>query len=195
MIEIETLTPAELEAVLTAGGRRISELAAALEPVVKLSISRALRRHRGASQSDLDDLSQQTLLDLLQHDARTLRRWDPALGLKLSSFARLVASRVARAHLRRLGHQQPGQDLLVADSAMWIRDPSPLAEERLLSGEALCALVSRLTPALSPLGLRLFQLLFLEQASTSHACRELGMQPAAVYAWRSRITKLIRRTS
>ena len=63
----------------------------------------------------------------------------------------------------------------------------------MVSQQMLEALLDRLREELSPLGLTLFEQLFIQQRSVAEVCEQTGMSRDAVYAWQSRLGKLSRR--
>jgi hypothetical protein len=64
---------------------------------------------------------------------------------------------------------------------------------RIHSREFLLKLLDGLRAALSPRGLILFQLLIIDERAPSDVCLQMGMSADALYAWRSRLNKLVRR--
>jgi RNA polymerase sigma-70 factor, ECF subfamily len=54
-------------------------------------------------------------------------------------------------------------------------------------------LLDRLREKLSPLGQRLFELLFVQEMSPEETMAATGLSADAVYAWRSRLRRLARK--
>jgi RNA polymerase sigma factor (sigma-70 family) len=177
----------------------LTRLVAALTPVVQARVARTLlaRRFRLAGGRDVrqevEDLSQEVFLSLFANDARTLRSWQAERGLSVENFIGLVAERQVLSFLRS-GRRNP-----------WKEDPSfsedELETEALDSGpeeiassrEHLALLLDRLREELSPLGRRLFQLLFVQELSQAEVEAASGLSADAVYAWRSRLRRLARK--
>ena len=127
---------------------------------------------------------------LFEHDGRTLRRWRPDGGLSLENFGGLVAQRYALSVLRSR-RRSP-----------WTEDPTEDMERLVPEGggpedvvatqQILGKVVADLQAELSPKGLALFELLFLDEADVADVCEQMNMSRDAVYAWRSRLGKVVR---
>jgi RNA polymerase sigma factor (sigma-70 family) len=181
---------------LTGDPTALTELVAVLTPVIQARVARTLlaRRHRLAGGRDVrqevEDLCQDVFLTLLSRDAHVLRSWQTERGLSLESFVGLVAERRVLSFLRS-GRRNP-----------WKEDPSFTAEEleteapesgpeEIAAGrEHLSLLLDRLREELSPLGRRLFELLFVQELSQTEVQAASGLSADAVYAWRSRLRRL-----
>jgi RNA polymerase sigma-70 factor, ECF subfamily len=179
--------------------RALRLLVDALTPVVQTRVVRALLRAGGARsqkrdlRQDVADFTQEVFLALFDNNARALRSWDPTRGLSLLNFVGLVADHQV-ASLLRSGRRNPWTDEPMVcdelDSAAGAADGS---DARIHSRDLLLKLLDRLRAELSPRGLLLFQLLAVEERTPSNVCAELGMSADAVYAWKSRLNKLVRR--
>ncbi len=172
-------------------------LVVAVLPIVQARIARVLVRRRARSGRDVrqevEDLAQEVFAALFENDGRVLRAWDPARGLSLASFCGLVAEREA-ASILRSGRRSPwADDPTEADAIERDLGAEPDFEGRLATREQLELLVDRVREALSPLGLEMFERLVVQEEAVESVCRSTGMSADAVYAWRSRIGKLVRR--
>lgn len=167
-----------------------------LTPVIQVRVARALARSSAAARGnrsirqELEDLTQEVFVSLLADDGRALRAWDPARGLSLPNFVGLLAQRQV-ASILRSGKRSP-----------WTEDPADLAELevgaepadtalKLESREMLGLLLQRVREELSPRGLELFHRICVEQESVDSIVSTTGMSPDAVYAWRSRLRRLV----
>ena len=186
----------ELIAVALGGDRaRVRALVASLAPIVQARVSRVLLRRRPQTASrelrqEILDLSQEVFVALFERDARVLRSWDPARGLSLANFVGLVAERETVSILRS-GVRSPflPDDVLSDDALEPLEAPAAL-EQTVASRELLDRLLDALTVRLSPLGLHMFRLLYVEEQTVEEICATMSMQPDAVYAWRSRLSRL-----
>lgn len=168
-----------------------------LTPVIQARVARALLR-RAASASgrnirqEVEDLTQEVFVSLFAERGKALRAWEPQRGLSLINFVGFLAERQV-ASILRTTRRSP-----------WTEDPTLLeeldgpavdasAELRVASQQMLEALLDRLREELSPLGLSLFEQLFIQQRSVAEVCEQSGMSRDAVYAWQSRLGKLSRR--
>lgn len=166
-------------------------------PVVQARIARMLirRRTRGGRdvRQEVEDLSQEVFAALFEKDGRVLRAWDPARGLGLASFCGLIAEREV-ASILRSGRRSPwAADPTEADVLEKDLEPEPNFEARLATREQLELLVDRVREALSPLGLEMFERLVVQEEAVESVCATTGMKPDAVYAWKSRLGKLVRK--
>lgn len=154
-----------------------------LLPVLRAQLGAMLLRMRGSiSAVDLRDLIQDTLVELLRNGGQELRRWDPARGLSLDAFVRLVARRFGFRRLDRLGRDHglvESTDPDVLD-AFATRHGSPQGRDEL---DGL------LTALYAEMGVRdreLFERLFLEQQDPADVAAALDMSADALKKWRSR---------
>jgi RNA polymerase sigma-70 factor (ECF subfamily) len=189
---------ASVRAALAGDAAAVRQLVDLLSPVVHARVARAVLRSGARARQGRDvrqgieDLTQDVFAALFADDGRALRAWDPARGLSLANFVGLVAEHQV-ASILRSGRRNPwteepmlAEDL---DAAMTTVDRT---ERTVHSRELLAALAERLRTVLTPRGLLLFQLLLVEEQSVESVCASAGMTPDAVYAWRSRLGKVVR---
>lgn len=198
------MSPREREATLELVERGLAQdrqalrsLVNALAPVIQARVARALLR-RAASASgrnirqEVEDLTQEVFVALFAEGGRALRAWKPERGLSLANFAGLLAERQVASILRTSRRSPWTEEPMLLDKL-----DEPAAEEsaelRLASREMLEALLARMREELSPLGLSLFEELFIHQRPVAEVCEQMGMSRDAVYAWQSRLGKLSRR--
>jgi RNA polymerase sigma-70 factor (ECF subfamily) len=167
----------------------VARLITRLLPSVRSVMRNRLRGAAGTADlaALVDDGLQELFLRLFADEGRILRRWSPGAGLPLQRYVALVADRLAvsliRTWRRGLDH---GQLHEIAET-LATTDPSP--EQWLQSRQALALLFDALTARLSPLGRRLFELLFVEEQDTESICDATGISADSVYAWRSRLRR------
>jgi RNA polymerase sigma factor (sigma-70 family) len=171
------------------------ELVRVLYPVVQARVGRVLWRLRGGGQRDLrgetEDLTQEVFAFLFEERAKALLAWDPTRGLSLQNFVGLLAERRSISHLRS-GRQSHYNEDPTSDSALDRQgEPSPGPEPAAFSRELLAALLDRLRQSLSPLGMHLFVLIYVEERSVEEVAEAANLSNDAVYAWRSRLRKLV----
>jgi len=137
----------------------------------------------------VDDLAQDVFMRLFEQRGRVLSSWDPARGLSLENFAGLVAERLAISSLRT-GKRNPWRED-EADEEALAAVPSAEAgpAEEVASADFMGRLHERLRETLTPLGLHLFNLLYVEERSVDEVCAATKLSADAVYAWRSRLRR------
>jgi RNA polymerase sigma-70 factor, ECF subfamily len=186
---------ASLEDVKRAlGGERVAidELVRELSPVIQARVATALWRRGRSSRQELEDITQEVLMELFTGEARVLAHWQPERGLSLASFVGLVAQRLVfsllRSRRRSPFTQEPTDPSSIEASAPSSRlQPTP--EGPLAARELLELLFERLHADLSPKGLEMFYRLYVWQEEPEHIARETGSKLEAIYQWRSRLKK------
>lgn len=165
-------------------------------PVVHGRVAKALARRRGREtkrdvNQEIDDLVQEVFLALFDDDAKTLRAWDPKRS-PLGAFVALVADHQVFS-IFRSGRRRPWSDDLDV-----VAEPEPEANEagspelRVASREMLDALLDRLRAELTPKGFDVFVRLYVDEQTVEKASADLGMTADAIYAWRARLSRLVR---
>jgi RNA polymerase sigma factor (sigma-70 family) len=175
-----------------AAARRLVEL---LHPVVQARVARVLGRNVAATsrglRQEVDDMSQEVFAFLFEDRAKSLRAWDPARGLSLENFVGLLAERKVISILRS-GRQNPlREDPTLSEALDRETAAVPGPEPAAFSRELLEVLLDRLRLALSPLGMHLFELLYVEERTVEEVAAIAHMSNDAVYAWRSRLRKVV----
>lgn len=174
----------------------VATLIQQMAPVVHVRVARALRRRRGQARgrdlrADLEDMVQEVFTALFAQDGRALRAWSPERGLTFDNFVGLLAEREVSS-IMRSGKRNPWTEDPTMDSVLIGLDTSgDSPEAQVLSRQMLGLLAQRLQERLSPLGYHYFQLLFVQERSVAEVVAETGTTPDALYAWRSRLRRLI----
>jgi RNA polymerase sigma-70 factor (ECF subfamily) len=174
----------------------LNRLVAVLTPVIQARVARTLlaRRFRLAGgrvvRQEVEDLSQDVFLALFSRDARVLRAWKPERGLSLENFVGLVAKCEVLSFLRSSRRNPWPEDTSLSEDELDAETEDPGPEEIAASREHLALLLDRLYENLSPLGWRMFELLFVQDLSQAEVEAVSGLSADAVYAWRSRLRRL-----
>jgi RNA polymerase sigma-70 factor, ECF subfamily len=197
-----TVSPSAAELVqraLAGEGEAFRPLVDALCPVVQARVARViLRSAAGRKQGrdlrqEVEDFTQEVFAALFADGARALRAWDPARGLSLVNFVGLLAEHQA-ASILRSGRRSPWtEEPMMHEDLDRSVGTAAAGDVRVDSRDMLERLLERLREELSPRGFMLFQLLLVEEHPADAVARDLGMSLDAVYAWRSRLGKLVRR--
>lgn len=176
----------------------LTRLVAGLTPVIQARVARTLlcRRSRLGGGRDVrqevEDLTQDVFLSLFSRDARVLRAWDAERGLSLENFVGLVAERQVVSSLRS-GKRNPWKEEPSPAEDLEAPAPDQSPEQVTASREQLSLLLDRLREEVSPLGWRLFDLLFVKELSLPEVKTASGLSDDAVYAWRSRLRRVAQR--
>jgi RNA polymerase sigma factor (sigma-70 family) len=190
-------TSQELLAAALEGDRdAVRALVVQLSPVIQARVARvAMRtpRSRGELRPVIEDLTQEVFAALFQAQGRALRNWAPSRGLSLESYVGLLAEHQA-ASILRTGRRSAWREDVTEDAALEAH--AGLGEDvpaRVHAREVLVRLLEGVRQTLSPRGLQLFELLIVEERPVEQVCSALQMSTDAVYAWRSRIGKVLER--
>ena len=188
---------AALVAAALAGERdAMDSLVAGLSRVIQARAARAALHRRSLLRRDLGeevrDLTQEVFAALFADGGRVLRAWDPARGMSLENFVGLVAEREV-ASILRSGRRAAWREDATEDAALEAGiSPAASPDAQVSSRQELAALLDLLRARLSPQGLSMFQMLCVEEQSAEEVCAATGLSADAVYAWRSRLGKLVR---
>jgi RNA polymerase sigma factor (sigma-70 family) len=186
-----------IERVASGDAGAAARLVDGIGPVVRARVARALARRHGQSRGrmlrhDLEDLVQEAFAGLFADGCRALRSWDPARGLGFVGFVGLVAEREVGMQMRARKRNPWTEDPTASNALMELGGASHGLALEIESRDLLRRIVARLAERLTPQGSRYFRLLFLEALSVRAVSEETGASTDAVYAWRSRLSRLIR---
>ncbi|WP_437675880.1 RNA polymerase sigma factor [Sorangium sp. So ce131] len=165
-----------------------------LTPVLRARVTRRLAaRGAGSRSAHAEDLIQDVLMALFDEEARVLRAWDPGRGLSLANFVGLVTERhvlsAQRTRSRSLWAEEPTSD----DEIVTMSGAVDETESVIAARELVARMFRRLAGELSPLGMQLLQLMFIEEVPIDRIAAELGMTRTSLYVWRHRLVKAARR--
>lgn len=192
------LTRADVERALARDPEAMRVFLDSTTPIVQARVVRALLRRRGGGsgrdlRQEMQDLVQAVFLAVFEEDGKALRAWSPERGLSLSNYVGLLAEREV-ASILRSGRRSPfTEDPTEGDDLDDATGAAPSMHGQIASREMLERLLDALRTTLSPKGLRVFQMLYVEERSVEDLQAELGMGAEAVYQWRSRIGKQVRK--
>src|SRR5688572_30134398 len=162
-----------------------------LLPGVQRAVIRVLggRARSAQHRQEVEDLAQDVFVALFANGGRELLRWDPQRGMTLEGFVSLVARRfvISRLRVRRLEAAQLGTS--EPPDAASIHSAAP--DAAFSAREELQTLSELLRANLSPLGLAMFQRLFVLEQSVELICRDCDMTVDAIYQWRKRLKDTI----
>jgi len=186
---------ASLTRALSGRGSALTELVEALTPVIQARVARSVLRWKGTAggvRQHVEDLTQEVFMRLFADGGRVLRDWAPDKGLSLENFVGLVAQRQAISMLRT-GKRNPWREDATDSEILEAHgSAAPGPEEVVASRDTLEQLLERMREELSPMGWKLFELLYIREHSVDEVRAETDLSADAVYAWRSRLRKLAR---
>ena len=176
------------------------ELIMALSPIIRASVTREMRRRAGtrrAFEQEVEDMVQTVLLALFTREGSAIEAWDPdrSRGLGLEGFVSLVAARQVDTLLRSRRRNPWTEEAVVSEAF----DESPVsrAGPETLAGSrhTLFMVAARLRARVSPLGIKVFEMLFLQDRSPEDVGAALGLRTPAVHTWKSRLSRAAREIS
>jgi RNA polymerase sigma-70 factor (ECF subfamily) len=193
----EAFTRDGIRSALAGDKLALRALVDGLTPIIQARTARVLLRtggrgRRGDIRQEVEDLAQEVFERLFDQGGKTLLTWDHERGLTLLQYVGMISERevisILRSKRRSPYTERPTEEGQLEESA----HHDDAFEAQLLTRQMATALFARLRTTLSPLGFRVFELLFCHEHSPEAVGRELGMTADAVYAWRSRIRKTAR---
>ena len=169
-----------------------------ITPVVRARVLKILQRRayraRGRDlKPDTEDFVQDVFAALFAHDGRAMRAWDKARGLSFLSFVGLLAEREVGMKLRTAKRNPWTEDPTTTETLDQAIGSTECVETYLESRDVLCRLLSELRNVLTPEGRHYFQALYIDGRSVREAALHIGTTADALYAWRSRLAKRMRR--
>ena len=127
------------------------------------------------------------------NESKLLRGWDPDRGLSFQNFVGLIAYRLALSKLRTQKSNPFNADPTMDEELEQGQEPEPAFDTALAQRDLMVKVVARVRAKLSPLGLSLFTALIIEEREIEDVMMEESMSRDALYAWRSRLLKAIKR--
>ncbi|WP_437935120.1 RNA polymerase sigma factor [Sorangium sp. So ce341] len=184
-----------MEQALARDRRAVRQLIDELSPIVQARVARRLLR-RGLAQSrdlreEVKDLTQHVFVVLFAGDGRVLRQWSPERGLSLANFVGLVAEREVSTVLRSRRKSPWREEDALPDDFDRGEGTEGEPEQLTASREILRAVLAAVRAQLSDDGVALFEWLIVDERPIDDVCALTGKSPDAVYAWRSRLGRLV----
>jgi DNA-directed RNA polymerase specialized sigma24 family protein len=172
------------------------ELVAALHPMLRARVARLVWRARGGGGRDLrqevQDMTQEVFAFLFQDGAKALLSWKADGGMSFLNYVGLISERRVLTVMRQ-DQEPPATHPLDGDGLDRQPDPAIGPEPATFSRELLTILLDRMRESLSPLGYQLFELIYVQELSVDEIASACQLSDDAVYAWRSRLRKVVAR--
>ena len=176
--------------------RAVSAFVRVMTPIVQARAAKAMRGFAvegSRARQELEDMVQDTFLAIFANDSKLLRGWDPDRGLSFQNFVGLIAYRLALSKLRTQKSNPFNADPTMDEELEQGQEPEPAFDTALAQRDLMVKVVARVRAKLSPLGLSLFTALIIEEREIEDVMMEESMSRDALYAWRSRLLKAIKR--
>jgi RNA polymerase sigma-70 factor (ECF subfamily) len=188
---------ARIQRALAGERAAVDELVTQLSPVIQARAMRALVRRQAAAggrdpRQEVRDLVQHVFMVLFADDGRVLRQWDPERGSSLPNFVGLVAEREVAAILRRRRRSPWGEHATEDEDLDRMVTAAPSAEGQVIARDTMRRVVAAARARLSERGVEMFQWIVVDGRSVEEVAELAQMTPDAVYAWRSRLARLLR---
>jgi RNA polymerase sigma factor (sigma-70 family) len=172
------------------------ELVTALHPMLRARVARIVWKARGGSGRDVrqevQDMTQEVFAFLFRDGAKALLSWKADGGMSFLNYVGLISERHVLTLVRQ-DRSLPSREPLDEDGLDGQPDPAIGPEPATLSREFLAILLDRLRRSLSPLGYQLFELIYVRELSVDEIGQACELSDDAVYAWRSRLRKVVAR--
>ncbi len=187
-----------VDEALTGSKKAQRALIAIVLPVIERRVGVTLARfRRNVGLRDIRqekaDFTQEVLIKLFDRDGSALRKWDVE-RLPLEGFVGVIADHevvsILRSRPRNPWTEEPTeQETLDFHDDGGARSPEIEAASR----EELRGVLEVIESKLSQLGYYLFCLIYLDERSVEEVCMVTGMTTEAVYQWRSRLARDVRK--
>ncbi|MEQ9495561.1 MAG: sigma-70 family RNA polymerase sigma factor [Deltaproteobacteria bacterium] len=185
-------------AALDGDTEAMRQLVSIVRPVIQAEVAWTLRdrapigRGRDPKQ-EVQDLVQDVFIALLEKDGHRLRAWDPQRGRTLASFVKLLARRrvtdALRSRPRSPWTEEPAGLEDIGEGA------TPSHADHVAARIAVQRVVSKLRETMSERSTEIFSALYLEEATVEEVCESHDLSRDALYAWRARFKRSVRRLS
>jgi RNA polymerase sigma factor (sigma-70 family) len=185
-----------LDRVLAGDDEAIRRLVDGLSPIIQARVVRVLRRLGGLRQrnvrEEVEDLTQEVFATLFASGGRALKAWDRERGVPFPFYVGVIAERHVIS-LFRSGKRRPWREDATEEARLERKGGGSGAhgpESSLASRQLFDRLLEAMRQALSPLGMRIFELAYVEEREIKEVAEAVGISEDAVYVWRSRLRKL-----
>ena len=187
-----------LEQGLAGDDAALTTLVDTLTPIVQVRVARALRRRRGQARGrdmreDLEDMTQEVFAALFERQGRALKAWDPTRGLSFLSFVGFLSEREVAMRMRTAKRNPWTEDPTTDSGLVRAVGAAGSMERDLESRDLLVRILADLKQWLTPEGRQYFQLLYIDQRPVAEVAATAGTTAQALYAWRSRLVKKVRK--
>lgn len=174
----------------------MERLVAWLTPVIQVRAARALLAGSGGAHRNLreevEDMTQEVFTTLLEHQGRVLRAWRPGAGLSLRNFVGMVARRRVGA-IMSVRKRNPWYEEPVDDGAVERALPTTIDAEARVGAAQVVTEALRCTGAeLSERGQAMLGWMIRDGLTSDEIRARTAMTDAAIYQWRSRISRSLR---
>ncbi len=166
-----------------------------LLPVIRSRVSAYLGRRGGRlGHQDVDDLTQEIWLKLMERDGHLLRSYDAARGKSLEGYVGLTCRRELWRRNRALNAERrgSGQDDAPLEAAATTAGDSPDPEALAMGRDLLDSLQDHLKANLAERGRLVLAAVYEDQRSPAETAELMGVRQQVVYNWMHKIRTLTR---
>ncbi|HMY17701.1 MAG TPA: sigma-70 family RNA polymerase sigma factor [Polyangium sp.] len=187
----EKVTEDLLRRARAGDAKAVHDVVQKIEPWCRVRIAKVLHGAPYASRADVDDILQETLLVFLKTEGGPADRWEPAKG-SFENFAAGKAEHLALDLRRKRRKEGSWFDAEDCESAEPEVDSSRTPERQLASRQLLVESLKVCRAEQSPQGKEMLQMLIVDRLGVREVAQMMCMEPAAVYAWRSRLMRRLK---
>lgn len=166
-----------------------------LVPVIRSRVSAYLNRRGGRlGHQDVDDLTQEIWLALMDRDGHLLRSYDADRGKSLEGYVGLSCRRELWRRNRALNAERRGggQDDAPLEAAATTAGDSPDPESIAMGRDLMNNLQSHLQANLAERGRLVLAAIYEDQRSPAETAELMGVRQQVVYNWMHKIRTLTR---
>lgn len=186
---------AMIERAMAGDRHAAASLVSGLSPVIRRRVARALFRRavRGrGTPADLEDLVQETFARLFHERGRALRAWDPTRGLGFLGFVGMLADREVGMAMRTRHRNPWTEEPTAVDSLASLRGASTSLAHRIEARDQLRRVLDLARARVTGSGRTYLEQLVVRDRPIDEVARETGASRPALYAWRTRLLRLLR---
>ena len=187
----EKVTEDLLRRARAGDAKAVHDVVQKIEPWCRVRIAKVLLGAPYASRADVDDILQDTLLVFLKAEGGPADRWERAKG-SFENFAAGKAEHLALDLRRKRRKEGSWFDAEDRESAEPEVDSSRTPERQLASRQLLAESLRVCRAEQSSQGKEMLQMLIVDRLGVREVAEMMCMEPAAVYAWRSRLTRRLK---
>jgi RNA polymerase sigma factor (sigma-70 family) len=183
-----------VEEALAGDAAAVRDLLKVILPAAHAGVADTFRiyvRRESWERADVEDLAQSVLVALFDREAKLLRAWNPALGLALPGYVKLIARSRTVSWLRARRPQDQRWEPLEGEAAEE-PDPDVGFDHTVEQNEVVRLVLEAVEKDLPPDAADFFRMCFREWLSVEQIRERTGMSTNAIHLRISRLFRSIR---